>query len=74
MYTVQRKGSPLKDVDQAAAWLALVGRSKNSSLACLPWDKKTIVDTKTVTSNGVDFSVRLAITKIDHGTVGQRFC
>jgi hypothetical protein len=74
MYSVQRKGCPPKDVDQAAAWLALVGRSKNSSWACLPWDKKTIVDTKTVTGNGVDFSVRIAMTKIKLGTVGQRIC
>ena len=74
MYSVERKGVSPKNIHQAAAWLAMVGGSKQSSWACLPWDRKKNVETRTVTSEGIDFSINLAITRVRLDAVGQRLC
>ena len=64
MYTIKRLGAPPKDIHQAAAWVALVGGDLHSKWANLAYGRKTDVDTKTVTSNGVDFTVNFAMTRI----------
>jgi len=73
MYTIKRQGGPPKNVDEAAAWLSMLGPARRSSWGHLPLNEKTDVYTKTVTSNGIDFTVNLAMTRFELGNVGHHF-